>query len=113
MRTWNSIADTAHTLLLCMMLVAWVFSALLAPHRSHTRRIFEKNGSKVAVDELSSSFLQSCTIDFEKSALPRAVSRLTDPEVLSARPLRSPTTPRPRPLAVAAPRSRPRFEAAR
>jgi Fe-S cluster assembly iron-binding protein IscA len=32
-------------------------------------RIFEKNGARVAVDDLSNSFLQSCTIDWEKSAL--------------------------------------------
>lgn len=31
--------------------------------------MFEKNGAKVIVDDLSSSFLQSCTIDWEKSAL--------------------------------------------
>lgn len=41
---------------------------------TNASRIFEKNGAKVAVDELSTSFLQSCTIDFEKSTLRNAAA---------------------------------------
>ena len=41
---------------------------------SCVRRVFEKNGARVIVDDLSSSFLQSCTIDWEKSVLRIGIS---------------------------------------